>query len=71
VSYLLALVTWVFGPLKPWLLLSWLSLPLAIPVVKLVRTHTDGPSLNGALAATGRLQLIFCLLLCAGILLSR
>ena len=71
VSYVLALVTWVFGPLKPWLLLSWLSLPLAIPVVKLVRTHTDGPSLNGALAATGRLQLVFCLLLCAGILLSR
>jgi 1,4-dihydroxy-2-naphthoate polyprenyltransferase len=71
VSYLLALVTWVFGPLRPWLLLSWLSLPLAVPLVRLVRTHTDGPSLNRALAGTGRLQLVFCLLLCAGILLSR
>ena len=30
----------------------------------------DGPSLNGALARTGLLQLVFCLLLGAGILLS-
>jgi 1,4-dihydroxy-2-naphthoate octaprenyltransferase len=30
----------------------------------------DGPALNGALAATGQLQLIFCLLLSAGILAS-
>lgn len=71
VSYPLALLTWVFGPLRPWLALCWLSLPLAVPVVKLVATHTDGPSLNRALAATGRLQLLFCLLLSAGILLSR
>jgi 1,4-dihydroxy-2-naphthoate octaprenyltransferase len=71
ISYPLALVTWVFGPLKPWLLLCWLSLPLAVPVVRIVRTRTDGPSLNGALAATGRLQLVFCVLLCAGLLLSR
>jgi 1,4-dihydroxy-2-naphthoate polyprenyltransferase len=70
-SYPLALLTWIFGPLRPWLLLSWLSIPLAIPVVKVVRNHTDGPSLNRALAGTGRLQLVFCLLLSAGILLSR
>jgi 1,4-dihydroxy-2-naphthoate polyprenyltransferase len=70
-SYPIALTTWVFGPLRPWLLLSWLSLPLAIPIVKLVSSHTDGPSLNAALAKTGRLQLVFCVLLSAGILLSR
>ena len=70
-SYPLALVTWVFGPLKPWLLLCWLSLPLALPVIKLVRTRTDGPSLNRALAATGRLQLVFCVLLSVGLILSR
>jgi 1,4-dihydroxy-2-naphthoate octaprenyltransferase len=70
-AYPLALVTWVFGPLKPWLLLSWLTLPLAFPVVKLVSTHTDGPSLNQALAKTGKLQLAFCVLLSAGLLLSR
>lgn len=70
-SYPLALVTWVFGPLRPWLLLCWLSLPLAVPVLKLVREHTDGPSLNRALAKTGQLQLAFCVLLSVGLLLSR
>ncbi len=69
-SYLLAPVTWVFGPLSPWMLLPFLSLPLAAPVVRAVRTRTDGPSLNEALAHTGRLELVFCVLLCAGILLS-
>ncbi len=70
-AYPLALVTWVFGPLKPWLLLSWLTVPLAASVVRIVTNHTDGPSLNRALAGTGRLQLVFCLLLSAGLLLSR
>ena len=35
-----------------------------------VRNHADGPTLNGALAGTGQLQLVFCVLLSAGILLS-
>jgi 1,4-dihydroxy-2-naphthoate polyprenyltransferase len=69
-AYLLTPVTWVFGPLDPWVLLPILSLPLAAPVVRTVRTRTDGPSLNEALAQTGRLELVFCVLLCAGILLS-
>jgi 1,4-dihydroxy-2-naphthoate octaprenyltransferase len=69
-AYALAPVTWVFGPLDPWMLLPLLSLPLAAPVVRAVRTRTDGPSLNEALAGTGRLELVFCVLLCAGILLS-
>jgi 1,4-dihydroxy-2-naphthoate octaprenyltransferase len=70
-AYLLAPVTWIFGPLKPWLLLSWLTLPLAAEVTRIVRNHTDGPSLNQALARTGLLQLTFCALLSAGLLLSR
>ena len=41
-----------------------------VPVVHTVRTRTDGPSLNRALAGTGRLQLAFCVLLSAGLLLS-
>src|SRR5438046_2096208 len=28
-AYVLTPVTWVFGPLKPWLLLPWLTIPLA------------------------------------------
>jgi len=71
VAYPLALVTWVAGPLRAWLALCWLSLPLAVVLVRIVRTRTDGPSLNGALARSGMLQLCFCVLLSAGLLLSR
>ena len=70
-AYPLALITWWFGPLKAWLLLPWLTLPLAVPLVRLVRNRSDGPALNGALAQTGMLQLAFCMLLAAGLLLSR
>jgi 1,4-dihydroxy-2-naphthoate octaprenyltransferase len=51
-------------------LLALLAAPLAAKVAGLVRTHTDGPTLNAALAQTGMLQLVFCVLLSAGILLS-
>ena len=71
VAYPLALVTWLAGPLRAWVALCWLSLPLAFALVRIVRTRTDGPSLNGALARSGMLQLCFCLLLSAGLLLSR
>jgi 1,4-dihydroxy-2-naphthoate octaprenyltransferase len=71
ISYFLAEVPWVLGPLTAWLLLPWLTLPLAAPVVRAVRNRTDGPVLNEALARSGQLQLAFCLLLSAGILLSR
>jgi 1,4-dihydroxy-2-naphthoate octaprenyltransferase len=70
-AYLLTPVTWVFGPLKPWLFLPWLTLPLGARIVRIVRNRTDGASLNGALAQTGMLQLAFCTLLAAGLLLSR
>jgi 1,4-dihydroxy-2-naphthoate polyprenyltransferase len=65
-------VPWLAGAdsIGPWVLLSWLALPLAVPVVRIVRNRTDGPSLNGALARTGMLQLAFCVLLSAGLLLS-
>src|SRR6059058_135955 len=43
---------------------------LAVRLVRVVRSRTDGPSLNGALAGTGALQLAFCILLSAGVLLS-
>ncbi len=70
-AYLLAPVTWIFGPMKAWMLLAWLTLPLAAEIVRTVRNRTDGRSLNQALAHTGMLQLAFCMLLSAGLLLSR
>jgi 1,4-dihydroxy-2-naphthoate polyprenyltransferase len=70
-AFLLAPVTWLFGPTTAWLLLPWLTLPLAAGLVRVVHSRTDGPSLNGALAQSGMLQLTFCMLLSAGLLLSR
>jgi len=69
-AYLTAPLPWVFGSETAWLLLPWLTIPLALRLVAIVRRHTDGPTLNGALARTGALQLLFCLLLSAGILAS-
>jgi 1,4-dihydroxy-2-naphthoate polyprenyltransferase len=71
-AFLLAPVAWIAGGegLSPWLFLSWLALPLAVPLVRLVRSKVDGPSLNGALAKTGMLQLVFCVLLSIGLLAS-
>jgi 1,4-dihydroxy-2-naphthoate octaprenyltransferase len=71
VAYLLAPVTWLFGPLSAWLMLCWLTIPLALSLTRTVAGHTDGPTLNQALAKTGMLQLSFCVLLSAGLLLSR
>src|SRR5271168_4141557 len=69
-AFLVAPLPWVLGSMSAWLLLCWLAIPLAVRVIGVVRTRADGPSLNGALAATGALQLAFCLLLSAGILAS-
>jgi 1,4-dihydroxy-2-naphthoate octaprenyltransferase len=71
-AFVCAPVAWLAGSdsLSAWLLVSLAALPLAVPAVRTVRTRTDGPALNGALARTGLLQLVFCVLLSAGILAS-
>jgi 1,4-dihydroxy-2-naphthoate octaprenyltransferase len=68
-AFLTGPVPWLLGSLSFRLLLPWLALPLAVPIVRTVAQHTDGPSLNEALARTGMLQLVFCVLLSAGVLL--
>jgi 1,4-dihydroxy-2-naphthoate polyprenyltransferase len=70
VAFLTAPLPWILGALSPWLLLPLLLLPAAVALVRLVRAHTDGPTLNRALARTGMLQLGFCVLLAIGLLLS-
>jgi 1,4-dihydroxy-2-naphthoate polyprenyltransferase len=69
-AFLTAPLPWALGSMGAWLLLPWAMIPLALRVVRTVRTRTDGPALNGALAQTGALQLGFCLLFAAGILAS-
>jgi 1,4-dihydroxy-2-naphthoate octaprenyltransferase len=69
-AFVTAQIPWIVGSLSPWLVLTLLAIPLAIPVVRAVRTRTDGPSLNAALAGSGKLQLAFCILLAAGVIAS-
>jgi 1,4-dihydroxy-2-naphthoate polyprenyltransferase len=71
-AFVCAPLPWLLGSdeLSAWLLLALLAVPLAVPVVRIVRTRSDGPSLNGALARTGMLEVAFCSLLSAGILAS-
>jgi 1,4-dihydroxy-2-naphthoate octaprenyltransferase len=58
------------GGLSWWVALTALSWALVPPLWVKVRERTDGPSLNAALAETGRLLAIFSVLLSTGLLLS-
>src|SRR5579871_5576048 len=58
-AFVTSWVPWFAGALSPWLLLTGAAAPLAAAVVRIVRTHSDGPSLNRALAASARLALVF------------
>jgi 1,4-dihydroxy-2-naphthoate polyprenyltransferase len=69
-AFVIAPLPWALGSMTAWLLAPWLALPLAVQVLRTVRTRTDGPALNGALAKTGVLQLAFCVLYAAGIIAS-
>jgi 1,4-dihydroxy-2-naphthoate octaprenyltransferase len=70
VAYVAPVAIPLAGGLSWWTALPLLSLPLAVPLWQTLRTRSDGPSLNSALARTGRLLALFSLLLSAGILLS-
>jgi 1,4-dihydroxy-2-naphthoate polyprenyltransferase len=68
VAFLIPPAVWLAGGLDAWVMLCWLAFPLAVPLVRTVRQHDDGPTLNAALAKTGLLQLAFCTLLSAGLI---
>jgi 1,4-dihydroxy-2-naphthoate octaprenyltransferase len=71
VAYLCVPLIAIFGRgISPLVLLALLSLPMAVPLVRIVRQRTDGPSLNEALARTGMLLALFSLLLSIGLLAS-
>jgi 1,4-dihydroxy-2-naphthoate octaprenyltransferase len=74
---LLVIGAFVVLPLALWAgeasalpLIGLLALPLAVKPLRVVATRTDGPALNGALAATGALLGVFSLLVTAGLLIS-
>ncbi len=68
VAYLVPLSLWIMGMLPGWFWLPWLTLPLAYSAARGVMRH-EGARLNAMLKATGRLHLLFGLLLAASLLL--
>lgn len=67
-AYLVPLLMSVLGQASAWVLLSWLSLPLAYSLNRTVWTQAGRP-LNLALAGTGRLTLLFGILLAVGLVI--
>jgi 1,4-dihydroxy-2-naphthoate octaprenyltransferase len=57
------------APKAPAVLLALLTVPLAVVPLRIVASRTDPPSLVQALIATGRLQLVFSVLLAVGLAL--
>lgn len=69
IAYLVPLGLWLVNEVSGWFWLPWLTLPLAYRAARGVSRHTDGPTLNRMLKATGRLHLLFGVLFAAGLLL--
>lgn len=68
-AYLVSLVMWLGGYSSIWVMLSWLSLPLAWRMTRFIWRQTGRP-LNEALAGTGRLTLVYALLFSFGLVLQ-
>lgn len=68
-AYLVPPLLWLGFQFSPWVLLPWVTAPLAVQLVRTLALATDGPTLNKTLAGTARLGLIFSLLFAVGILL--
>lgn len=68
-AYGLLVWLWLGENELPWILLPWLSLPLALSALRGVFKQ-EGPSLNAILVATARLVFVFGALFALGLLLS-
>jgi 1,4-dihydroxy-2-naphthoate polyprenyltransferase len=68
--YAAPVLIWLSGLASPWVLLTWLSIPLAVRLVNSIY-HDTGPTLNASLARTGQLELIYALIFSLGLILGR
>jgi 1,4-dihydroxy-2-naphthoate polyprenyltransferase len=68
VAYLVPALLWWRGLADAWVLLPWLSLPLALRLAGRMR-HERGLALNGRLVETARLEVVFGLLFALGLAL--
>jgi len=65
-AYLLPPLLWWRGLAEAWVMLPWLSLPLALQLAGRMR-HERGLALNGCLVGTARLEVVFGLLFALGL----
>jgi 1,4-dihydroxy-2-naphthoate octaprenyltransferase len=68
-AYCGPLIFWLCGIFSVWVLLPFVSAPLAWRLIGNIRQITDGPKLNLVLASTAKLALLFSLLLSIGIII--
>ena len=69
-AYLVPLLMWLTGAATPWVLLVWLSLPLAAVQTRRV-WQEKGRALNKALAGAAQLELVYSLLLSIGLIVGQ
>lgn len=69
IAYLVPVVMWAAGVASAWALLAYLSLPLVPPLLRRLRGER-GRALNGVLAGTARLELVYGLLFALGLALG-
>jgi 1,4-dihydroxy-2-naphthoate octaprenyltransferase len=63
------LALWVCGIFPIWVLMPFVSAPLAWRLIRIIRRTTGGPMLNHTLASTAKLAFLFSLLLSIGIII--
>jgi len=68
-AYAMPALMWLSGWTSVWVMLSWLSIPMAVRLAKAIHTLRGRP-LNQALAGTGQLVLVFGILLALGFLIT-
>ena len=69
-AYAMPALVWLAGLAPAWILLPWLSTPLAAPLARALWRTDDGAALNETLAGAARLDLIFSLLLTIGLIVG-
>ena len=69
-AYAIPVLMWLLGFSGPWPLLSWLSWPLAVPLIRLIWREKGRP-LNQALARTAQLELAYAALFALGLFAGR
>jgi 1,4-dihydroxy-2-naphthoate octaprenyltransferase len=66
-GYAIVIGAALFDGLPAWTLLTLLTMPLSVRLSRVAAAETAGPPLIGVLKGTARLQLVFAVLLAAGI----